>query len=214
MKNPPDNAIRVVLVEDDPTVREGLRMLLNGSPGFRCAAAYGSGEEALRNLEGVNAQVVLMDIHLPGISGIECVVQLKERYPSLSIIMLTVFEDNEAIFTSLAAGATGYLLKKTPPARLLEAITEVYNGGSPMSGQIARKVVETFQKKPSSASPAANLSKREEEILSCLAKGYMYKEIAGQLNISVETVRTHLRNIYEKLHVRTRTEAVLRYLGK
>ncbi len=214
MKNPPDNAIRIVLVEDDKTVREGLRMLLNGSPGFRCAAAYPNGEEALRNIEGINPDVALMDIHLPGISGIECVVRLKERMPSLPIIMLTVFEDNEAIFNSLAAGATGYLLKRTPPAKLLEAIGEVYQGGSPMSGQIARKVVETFQKAPSAAAPAANLSKREEEILSCLARGYMYKEIAGQLNISVETVRTHLRNIYEKLHVRTRTEAVLRYLGK
>jgi len=214
MKKSSDKTIRLVLVEDDKTVREGLQMLLNGSPGFQCTGAYGSGEEALQNIAGLNPDAVLMDLHLPGMSGIECVVQLKERYPSLQIIVLTVFEDSELIFNSLAAGATGYLLKKTPPAKLLEAITEVRNGGSPMSSQIARKVVETFRKTPSVASPVYNLSKRENEIISCLAKGYMYKEIANQLNISVETVRTHVRNIYEKLHVRTRTEAVVKYLGK
>ena len=155
-----------------------------------------------------------MDINMPNTSGIECVAKLKALQPTLQIMMLTSFEDNEKIFQSLIAGASGYLLKKTPPTKLLEAIDELHNGGSPMSNQIARKVVETFRTQPVGSKDTVGLTEREQEILSHLAKGYRYKEIADTLFISVETVRTHLRNIYEKLHVRSRTEAVLKYFNK
>jgi DNA-binding NarL/FixJ family response regulator len=206
--------IRISIVEDDKMVRDGLQMLLNGSPGFSCAASFGSGEEALDGLPEVRPDVVLMDIHLPGISGIECILKLKEKDSPILFIMLTVFEDTDAIFQSLSAGASGYLLKNTPPAKLLEAIQEVCRGGSPMSGEIARKVVQSFQNQAPKTGTSIVLTKREDEILGFLAKGYLYKEIAGLLSISIETVRTHIRNIYEKLQVRTRTEAILKYLRK
>jgi len=206
--------IRIAVVEDDKTVREGLQMLLNGSPGFACVAAYGNGEDALAGIPDIMPDVVLMDINLPGINGIECILKLKELDIPQLFIMLTVFEDTDAIFRSLSAGACGYLLKHTPPVRLLEAIQDVHRGGSPMSGEIARKVVQSFQQPVTKAPASVSLTKREEEILGFLAQGYFYKEIAGSLNISVETVRTHIRNIYEKLQVRTRTEAVLKYLRK
>lgn len=210
----PDSiTIRIAVVEDDKTIREGLQMLLSGSPGFSCVAAYGNGEDALAGIPELNPDVVLMDINLPGINGIECIIRLKEFRLSAQFIMLTVFEDSDAIFHSLTAGASGYLLKQTPPAKLLEAIQDVYNGGSPMSGEIARKVVLSFRQVPA-VNPSEGLTRREEEILAYLAKGYLYKEIAGLLFISVETVRTHIRNIYEKLQVRTRTEAILKYLGR
>ena len=206
--------IRIAVVEDDKTVREGLQMLLNGSPGFSCVAAYGSGEDALAGIPEMMPDVVLMDINLPGINGIECILKLKEMDLPLLFIMLTVFEDADAIFRSLSAGACGYLLKHTPPAKLLEAIQDVYRGGSPMSGEIARKVVQSFQQPSIKSDTKVSLTKREEEILGFLAQGFFYKEIAGSLSISVETVRTHIRNIYEKLQVRTRTEAILKYLRK
>lgn len=206
--------ITIALVEDDRKVREGIKALIGGTPGFNCIAAYSNAEEALKKLLDQPPDVVLMDINLPGMSGIECVKILKERQPDLQIIMLTVYEDDEQIFQSLAAGATGYILKKIPPVKLLEAIEEVYRGGSPMSSQIARRVVEVFQHKDVSAQNTGELSQRENEILSYLAKGYRYKEIADLLCISIDTVRTHIRNIYEKLHVHSRTEAVLKYFGK
>lgn len=206
--------IKIALVEDDKKVREGLKALICGTPGFNCIAAYPNAEEALEELAEQKPDVVLMDINLPGMSGIECVKVLKARQPKLQIIMLTVYEDDDLIFQSLAAGAVGYILKKTPAAKLLEAIEEVHRGGSSMSSQIARRVVEVFQQKELSAQNTAALSHRENEILSCLAKGYRYKEIAHQLSLSIETVRTHIRHIYEKLHVHSRTEAVLKYLGK
>ena len=206
--------IRIAVVEDDKTVRDGLEILLNGSPGFSCAATYSNGEDALAGIPALQPDVVLMDINLPGINGIECILALKEQKTSVLFIMLTVFENSDVIFQSLAAGASGYLLKQTPPAKLLEAIQDVYQGGSPMSGEIARKVVQSFQHPLLSGHHFVGLTKREEEILSYLAKGYLYKEIASLLFISVETVRTHLRNIYEKLQVRTRTEAILKYLNK
>ncbi len=217
MSAPNDNnseTIRIAVVEDDRTVREGLQMLLNGSHGYSCVAAYGSGEDALAGLPEVQPDVVLMDINLPGINGIECILKLKEKALPMLFIMLTVFEDTDAIFQSLSAGASGYLIKHTPPAKLLEAIQDVYRGGSPMSGEIARKVVQSFQNPPLASNTSTVLTKREEEILGYLAQGYFYKEIAESLFISVETVRTHIRNIYEKLQVRTRTEAILKYLGK
>jgi DNA-binding NarL/FixJ family response regulator len=206
--------IRIAVVEDDSTVRNGLRMLLNGTPGFSCTDAYSSGEEALSGIPENQPDVVLMDINLPGISGIECILKLREKALPVQFIMLTVFEDADAIFRSLSAGACGYLLKHTPPAKLLDAIQDVYRGGSPMSGEIARKVVQSFQQPAGKPDASINLTKREEEILGFLAKGFFYKEIADTLSISVETVRTHIRNIYEKLQVRTRTEAILKYLRK
>ena len=201
--------INIAIVEDEDEVREGLAMLINGSEGFRCVQRYSSAEKALPDIVKNKPDVVLMDINLPGMSGIECMRQLKARQPGLPIMVLTVYDDDEKIFESLKAGASGYLLKKTPPAKILEAIVELYNGGSPMSSRIARKVVQTFQAIGPSSEETGNLSKREHEILFYLAKGYRYKEIAEALFISIETVRTHLRNIYEKLHVRSRSEAGL-----
>lgn len=206
--------IKVAIVEDSEEIREGLSVLINGSSGFLCVATYPTAEVALKYLPAQKPDVVLMDIQLPKMSGIECVEKLKERDSDLQIMMLTVYEDDDRVFKSLAAGATGYILKKTPPTELLEAIREVHDGGSPMSGEIARKVVQAFQEMGKSSKETENLSDREMEILSHLAKGYQDKEIAEKLFVSPETVRTHLRNIYKKLHVRSRTEAVLKYLQK
>lgn len=202
--------INVMIVEDDKAVREGLRLLINGSEGYNCIAACASAEDALDEISKQKPDVVLMDINLPGMNGIECVVGIKNLWPAIQVMMLTVFDNTDEIFKSLTAGATGYLLKKTPPAKLLEAITELVNGGSPMSGEIARKVVQTFASPVNVHFPEANLTSREEEILTYLSKGFLYKEIAAALFISIETVRTHIRKIYQKLQVRTRTEALLR----
>ena len=206
--------INVAIVEDNDKIRDGLSLLIDGSEGFHCVATYSNAEDALKYLPGQKPDVVLMDIHLPKMSGIECVENLIEKSPDLQIMMLTVYEDNEQVFKSLAAGATGYILKRTPPAELLEAIRELHEGGSPMSDQIARKVVQTFQQIGKSSKETENLSERETEILSYLAKGYQDKEIAEKFFLSVKTIRTHLRNIYKKLHVHSRTEAVLKYLRK
>ncbi len=206
--------INVGIVEDNNKIRNGLAAIIDGSEGFRCNAVYETAEEALKKIPKENPDVVLMDINLPGMTGIECVVKLKEILPDIQIMMLTVYEDNEMIFKSLTAGATGYILKRTPPAELLDAIKEIHSGGSPMSDQIARKVVETFQRMGGSNKDTENLSDRESEILAYLSRGYHDKEIADKLFLSVKTVRTHLRNIYKKLHVRSRTEAVLKYLQK
>jgi DNA-binding NarL/FixJ family response regulator len=209
-----ENPLRIAVVEDDKMVRTVLEILLNGSPGFTCAASYSNGEDALASLAEVNPDVVLMDINLPGISGIECITRLKEKGLPMQFIMLTVFEDSDAIFQSLTAGASGYLLKQTPPAKLLEAIQEVYQGGSPMSREIARKVIQSFQITTSNTVTENKLTNREDEILYYLVKGLLYKEIAGKLFIGVETVRTHIRHIYVKLQVRTRSEAIVKYLNK
>lgn len=206
--------IDIAIVEDEDDVREGLAMLINGSEGFRCVQTYSSAEKALPDIVKNKPDVVLMDINLPGISGIECTRQLKACQPALPVMVLTIYDDDEKIFESLKAGACGYLLKKTPPAKILEAIVELYDGGSPMSSRIARKVVQTFQAIGASSEETENLSKREHDILFYLAKGYRYKEIAEALFISIETVRTHLRNIYDKLHVRSRSEAVLKVYPK
>lgn len=201
--------INIIIVEDDTAVRDGLYQLITGSAGYHCIAACRTAEEALDLLPHSVPDVVLMDINLPGMNGIECVAWIKSTWPQIQVMMLTVFDNADEIFKSLTAGATGYLLKKTPSARLLEAITELVHGGSPMSGEIARKVVQTFSKPQSQHIAEANLTPREEEILSYLSKGYLYKEIASDLHISMETVRTHIRKIYHKLQVRTRTEALL-----
>ena len=206
--------IRVAIVEDNKKIREGLAALIDGSEGFRCTETYETAEDALRRIPAYRPDVVLMDIQLPRMSGIECVEKLKERNSEQEIMMLTAFEDNDKVFKSLVAGASGYILKSTRPAELLEAIRDVHDGGSPMSDQIARKVVQAFRQMGTSSKETENLSERENEILSFLAKGYQDKEIADTLFLSVKTIRTHLRNIYKKLHVRSRTEAALLYLKK
>ena len=206
--------IRIIIIEDDEAVREGLRMLINGSSGYRCVAACRTAEEALIEIPVTLPHVALMDINLPCMNGIECVVHIKNNWPEIQVMMLTVFDNTEEIFKSLSAGANGYLLKKTPPAKLLEAIRELMSGGSPMTGEIARKVVQTFLKPTLHPVPDVNLTPREEEILTYLSKGYLYKEIAAELFISIDTVRTHIRKIYQKLQVRTRTEMLLKCFQK
>ena len=199
--------ITVAIVEDIKEIREGLQILINFSSGFSCAEVFANGEVALQHLPVSKPDVILMDINLPGISGIECVNRLKPQCPGSQFIMSTVYEDDEHIFESLKVGATGYLLKKTPPAKILEAITEVYGGGSPMNAQIARRVISCFQNKDS-IEASGLLSSREKEVLTLLAKGLRYKEIAAELTVSMETIRSHARRIYEKLQVQSRTEAI------
>src|SRR2546427_3586293 len=210
----PEATVTVAVVEDEPEVREGLAALINGAPGFECIAACANAEEALVGLPTWQPDVVLMDIKLPGMSGIDCIRELKRRIPRTQILMLTVVDDHDRIFRSLAAGASGYLVKKTSPAKLLEAIREVHEGGSPMSSQVARRVVEEFQKPLASDDTSQTLRKREVEIVRLLAQGLLYKEIAEKLGITPGTVRVHIYNIYEKLHVRSRTEAVLKLFPK
>jgi DNA-binding NarL/FixJ family response regulator len=212
-------AIRVALVEDDEPVRASLSVLINGANGFACVSACATAEEALERIPPEKPDVVLMDINLPKMSGIECARRLRDILPETQVIMLTMYEDDHRVFDSLTAGASGYLLKRTPHAQILEAIRDVHQGGSPMSSSIARRVVGVVRELRAAAPAAAHsalaqVSPREEEILNLLAKGYRYKEIAEALHLSVETVRTHLRRIYEKLHVSSRTEAVVKFLGK
>jgi DNA-binding NarL/FixJ family response regulator len=205
---------RVSIVEDDPGVRAGLTRLFNEAREFKCISSYASAELALAGLPAEKPDVVLMDINLPAISGIECVRQLKDRDPSLLVVMLTVYEDTEQVFQALQAGATGYLLKRTPPKELLASVMEVLEGGAPITSHIARKVVEAFHA-PSAAKPASEivgLSHREQEVLDMLAKGFLIKEIADKLGIGFGTVRTYVRRIYEKLHVQSRSQAISKYL--
>jgi len=215
-----NKAIQVALVEDDPGVRANLVAILNSDPGFSCQAAYADGISALKGIPANRPDVVLMDINLPGMLGTECVRHLRTAVPGLPVLMLTVYDDSEQVFKSLMAGATGYLLKRTPKDKLLEAIREINSGGAPMSRQIAKRVVQFFQEIQQApaevrrAPEIKNLTDREEQVLASLAKGFSYKEIADVLSISFETVRTHVRSVYEKLHVHSRTEAVLKYLGK
>jgi DNA-binding NarL/FixJ family response regulator len=204
--------INVSIVEDSDKFRETLARVLNRAEGFRCLSSYPNAEEALKALPQDKPNVVLMDINLPGMNGVECVRQLKAAAPALQVMMLTVYEDTENIFNALAAGASGYMLKRTARDELLEAIREVHRGGSPMTTHIARKVVQSFQRAAPAASPTEILSPREQEVLDCLAQGFLYKEIAEKLSISYETVHTYIRRIYEKLQVRTRTEAVAKFL--
>jgi DNA-binding NarL/FixJ family response regulator len=201
-------------VEDSDKCRETMARVLNRSEGFRCISQYPNAEDALKALPQDKPDVVLMDINLPGMNGVECVRQLKQAAPEIQVMMLTVYEDTENIFNALAAGASGYMLKRTPRDELLEAIREVHRGGSPMTTHIARKVVQSFQRTAPAASPTEMLSPREQEVLDCLAQGFLYKEIAEKLSISYETVHTYIRRIYEKLQVRTRTEAVAKFLRR
>jgi len=203
--------IKVSIVEDDTGLRENLVRLLNQSREFRCLAAYASAEAALQGIPGSKPDITLMDINLPGMSGVECVQQLHAIEPSLRIVMLTVYENPEQVFKALTAGAIGYLLKQRSSADLLDAIRDAHQGGSPMSSQIARKVVQFFQT-GIPAGEAGELSPREREVLSRLAQGYLIKEIADSLGISFVTTRTYIRRIYEKLHVHSRAQAVAKYL--
>ena len=205
--------IKVAIIEDDTGIRESLAVLVNMGSGFRCLNTFSNVEAALKALPGSWPDVLLMDINLPRMDGIEGVSKLKAMRPQLQVLMLTVYADTEKIFDSLKAGASGYLLKQTSPAEILEAIQEVHSGGSPMSSTIARKVVRHFQQQPV-LNEAENLSKRELEILEHLAKGFQNKQIAQALGIEFETVRSHLRRIYEKLHVNSRTEAVIKFLKR
>jgi len=206
-------AISVAIVEDNPGVRRSLSRYIGGAPGFRCACACASAEEALNLIPKSPPDVVLMDIQLPGMNGINCTASLKAALPSVPVMMLTVYEDTDAIFRALKAGASGYLLKRSDPAKVLEAITELHYGGAPMTEQIARKVIESFHQTKPTAHPQDKLTAREEEILDCLAKGFVTKEIADKLSITPATVRYHLKHIYDKLHVRSRVEAVIKHLG-
>jgi DNA-binding NarL/FixJ family response regulator len=206
-------AISVSIVEDNSGTRESLVELLGRAPGLRCVGAHPSGEEALKKIEQEKPDVILMDINLPGMSGIECVARVKERLPKTQVLMLTTYREGDLIFDSLRAGASGYLLKNMAPSELWQAVQQVHDGGSPMSMHIARKVVSFFQQVREKNAEIATLTKREQEILALLAKGFLYKEIADQLGISLSTVRAHLHTVYEKLHVQSRTEAVVKYLG-
>jgi len=204
-------SIRVAIVEDDRAVRENLVLLIGAAPGFSCVASCASAEEAWERLPALRPEVVLMDIHLPGRSGIACVSRLRELSPETQIIMLTIEEDSEKVFESMKAGATGYLVKHVSPQEILEAVAEVHRGGAPMSSHIARKVVTAFRQPTVVVGEEANLTTREEEVLRLLAKGRRSKEIADELGVGIGTVNTHVRHIYEKLHVRSRAEAVARF---
>jgi len=206
--------IRVVLVEDDTKTRDSLVKLLRLAPDIVCLAAFGSAEEAERELPQPLPDVVLMDINLPKASGVECVARLKQQHPQLQFVMLTTVDDGEVIFDALRAGASGYLLKRTATTELIDAIREVHGGGSPMTMQVARKVVTHFHQIRQPVKEVEQLTKREQEILGHLAKGLPYKQIADQLCISPSTVHGHLHAIYGKLHVQSRTEAVVKFLGK
>jgi DNA-binding NarL/FixJ family response regulator len=203
--------IKIAIVEDDVRVRGTLARLIDSTEGFCCVSQHPSAENALTELPVTRPDVVLMDINLPGLNGVECVRRLKELLPKTQVVMLTVYENTNIIFSALAAGASGYLLKKSSPEQLIEAIREVHNGGSPMTSHIARKVVASFQQVANPVHDYEKLSLREQEVLDYLAKGYLYREIAERLKISYPTVHTHIRHIYEKLHVRSRTQAVTKH---
>ena len=206
--------IEVAIVEDNNDIRQALEQIIDMTDGFILAGSCTSGEDAMVRLADMHPKVVLMDINLGGITGIEVVKRLKADHPEILFMMCTIYEEDEQIFEALSAGANGYILKKTAPDKLLEAVKELYGGGSPMSSQIARKVVAAFQNKPVMDESLNLLSRREKEILEMLAKGLLYKEIAAQLFISQETVRKHVYHIYEKLHVNNRVEAVNKYYGR
>lgn len=207
-------AIRVSIIEDDDWIRKNLAEEISRTSGFTCVGCYPNGEEAIARIPLNVPDVILMDINLPKMNGIECVRKLKVLVPSPQIMMLTVYEDSDKIFNSLLAGASGYLLKRTPQAEIIAAIAEVHRGQSPMSGHIARKVVQYFNQRGHADQEIGKLSKREREVLEHLAQGIAYKEIADVLSLSIDTVRMHIKGIYGKLHVHSRGEAVAKYLHK
>ena len=204
--------IRVVIVEDNSTIREGLKLLIDGTEGYSCEAVYSNCEDLLDEIKKIKIDVILMDIDLPGISGIEGIRRIKKIFDDILILILTVYDENDLIFEALCAGASGYLVKKTPPAKLLDAIKDAYEGGAPMTSNIARKVVDYFQKNKPMHKDAESiaLTKREKEVLSGLVEGNSYRAIADELNVSLDTVRFHFRNIYKKMHVHSQSEAVVK----
>ena len=199
--------ISVVIVEDDDLIREGMANIIDEQSGFTCSGSFSSGEALLEGIDLINPKIVLMDIGLPGMNGIECLRQIKQNSLYILVVMLTVFEDDERVFESIIAGADGYLLKKTTPPKIIDALNDVLNGGAPMSNQIAKRVLDNFRMTPDIDEPQS-LSKREKEILDLLSKGFTHKQIAENIFISPETVRGHLKNIYKKLQVHSKTEAV------
>jgi DNA-binding NarL/FixJ family response regulator len=207
-------SITLAIVEDLDEVRDGLRNFISLSPDFKVLETFKTAEEAIPDLPKLKPDIVIMDISLPGMNGIECIRQVKAKCPLTQFMMFTVYENDEKVFEALKAGATGYLLKNTGLVQLIEALKELHNGGSPMSANIARKLVTLFREQQQKAEPLEALSNRENEILQLLAKGLLYKEIADQLAISVSTVRQHIHHIYEKLHVQNRTEAINKAFGK
>ena len=206
--------IRVAIVEDDEWLRSSLVNQISGAPGFKCLGSFRSAELALKNIPTLNPDVVLMDINLPGMDGVQCVRQLKEACPKIQFLMLTVYEESERIFNSLQAGACGYLLKRTAMEELLESIQQVMDGGTPLTDHIARQIVHYFNQLGVRASTLESLSPRETEVLEVLARGLSYKEAAHSLALSIHTIRMNVRHIYEKLHVHSRAEAVAKYLSR
>lgn len=204
--------IKVALVEDDEGIRTSLAALIRRAPALRLAGDYPDAETALKEIPHRPPDVVLMDINLPGLNGVECVRQLKAATPEVQFLMLTVYEDSDSLFNSFRAGASGYLLKRTASAKLIEAIRDVHAGGSPMTPQLARRVVQFLSGPTQSQSAISRLTPGEKEFLDQLANGYAYKEIAERMSISIDTVRSYVRTVYEKLHVHSRTEAVVKYL--
>ncbi|MDV3309047.1 MAG: response regulator transcription factor [Cyclobacteriaceae bacterium] len=207
-------SISLAIVEDLPEVREGLKQFIALNPEFTVLDTFETAEQALEELPTLNPDIVIMDISLPGMSGIECIRRVRKKLPKVQFMMFTVYENDEKVFDALKAGATGYMLKSTGLLQLVEGLKELHNGGSPMSANIARKLVNLFTSEHGDAEPGGVLSNRENEILQHLAKGLLYKEIADQLGISVGTVRQHIHKIYEKLHVQTRTEAINKAIRK
>ena len=205
-------ALKVGIIEDQSKIREGLRSLIDGTDGYRCVCSFGSMEEALAKIDRELPDVLLLDIGLPGMSGIEGIRRIKALHPGLSVLMLTVYDDDQRIFDALCAGASGYLLKKTPPARLLESLQEVMGGGAPMSPDVARRVVALFREIRPPAEAGHQLTPHEIRILKLLVEGYNYKTAADELDVSINTIRFHMRSIYEKLQVHSKSEAVSKAL--
>lgn len=209
-----DKAIAVSIVEDQEDIRRGMQHIFNSTPGISCLSVYENAEDALQGLPDVNPDIVIMDINLPGMSGIECIAKIKKQSPHIQFMMFTIYESSAYVLEALAAGASGYLLKNTTPGKMVEAVRELYAGGSPMNSHIARKLVAAYQL--STALPAKNhfnISEREQEVLNLLSKGLLYKEIGQQLGISTGTVKQHIHHIYDKLHVQNRTEALNKIFG-
>jgi DNA-binding NarL/FixJ family response regulator len=208
--------ISVSIIEDIPDYRKAFQLMVNGTDGLNCKDTYSNGEDAVAGLPKARPDIVLVDINLPGISGIEVIRQVKRECPNMQFLVLTVYEDDEKIFEALTAGASGYLLKSTQPARIIEAIRDLYDGGSPMSAQIARKVVRSFQQPAGKMNNPYEelLTEREKEVLQLLAKGKLYKQIADELHISVQTIKSHCHHLYEKLHVTTKVDAINKYFSR